>query len=149
MNTEKTIKQLADELGVTKDKVKYQARKLPKELTSKKDGITYLNNEAIFIIKDNILGNKKKITNFKKNENLPNYYLVEQLKLKDKEISEKNTQINMLLNSTDKLQKLLDQQQILTLQANKKIKELEHQNEENLSSQKKDRFSFFTRFFRK
>lgn len=37
-----TYKQLADELGVSKDKVKYQARKLPPDATEKVDGIVYL-----------------------------------------------------------------------------------------------------------
>lgn len=37
-----TYKQLADELGVSKDKVKYQARKLPPEHIEKADGIVYL-----------------------------------------------------------------------------------------------------------
>ena len=36
INDLKTIKELADELGVNKDKIKYQLRKLPSELTTKK-----------------------------------------------------------------------------------------------------------------
>lgn len=43
--------------------------------------------------------------------------------VKDEQIKQKDKQI-------DKLQSLLDQQQILTLQANKKIEQLEYQSEE-------------------
>lgn len=147
MNTEKTIKELADELGVTKDKVKYQARKLPSGLTSKKDGITYLSIDAICIIKKNISGGKKRVLPSDIPNQLPTDYLLGQLELKDKELNEQNKQINRLLNSNDQLQKLLDQQQVLTLQANQKIKELEYQNEATLESQKKK--SFISRLFRK
>lgn len=52
----KTIKELADELRVSKDKVKYQVRKLPSELTIKENGITYIKNTGIEIIKENIQG---------------------------------------------------------------------------------------------
>lgn len=36
MMTDKTIKELADELNVSKDKIKYRIKTLPSELTSKK-----------------------------------------------------------------------------------------------------------------
>lgn len=42
----KTLKQLADELGVSKDKVKYQARKLSPSCTVKEGGITYLTEQG-------------------------------------------------------------------------------------------------------
>jgi len=130
MTNDKTIKQLADELGVSKDKVKYQARKLPSELTYKIKGITYLNSQAVSIITGNVNGKKSGDYPEKLPSELPSYYLVEQLKIKDAEISEKNKQLERMMDSNDKLQKLLDQQQILTLQANKKIEELELKNEE-------------------
>lgn len=44
---EKSIKELADELGVTKDKVKYQVKKLPTNYLLKKGKITYIKNEGI------------------------------------------------------------------------------------------------------
>lgn len=56
-NMNETIKEVTDELGVSKDKVKYQVRKLPSKLTVKKSGVTYLDNKAISIIKDNLQGN--------------------------------------------------------------------------------------------
>lgn len=125
MTNYKTIKQLADELGVSKDKVKYQVRKLPSGLTTKIKGITYLKNDAIKIISANLEGKKVGVYPGSLPKELPSDYLVEQLKIKDEEISEKNKQLERMMDSNDKLQKLLDQQQILTLQANKKIEELE------------------------
>jgi len=159
MTNEKTIKQLADDLGVSKDKVKYQARKLPSELTPKIKGVTYLSNQAVSIIIDKL--KSKKPGDYPENlpSDLPADYLFEQLKKKDEEILEKNKQLERMMNSNDKLQKLLDQQQILTLQANKKIEELELKNEETENSEgieekikkepQKERTSFFQRLFGK
>ncbi|MDZ5760827.1 DUF536 domain-containing protein [Carnobacterium maltaromaticum] len=119
----KTIKELADELGVSKDKVKYQARKLPSKLTTKISGVTYLNKEAIAIIKKNIVGSYTQV----KNDVLPTDSLVKQLEKSSELLSEKDKQIEKLQDSQKMFQKLLDQQQILTLQANKKIEQLEIQ----------------------
>lgn len=120
---EKTIKELADELGVSKDKVKYQARKLPSKLTTKKSGVTYLNKEAIAIIKQNLVGSYNQV----ENDVLPTELLIKQLKKSNELLSEKDKQIEKLQDSQKMFQKLLDQQQILTLQANKKIEQLEIQ----------------------
>ena len=43
----KTLKQIADELGISKDKVKYQARKLPTSCTLKDGGVTYLTEQGV------------------------------------------------------------------------------------------------------
>ena len=71
----KTIKELADELNVSKDKVKYQVRKLPSEFTSKENGITYITSAGIEVIKGNIVGK----TPYSKTSESPNDYLVNQL----------------------------------------------------------------------
>jgi len=160
MTKEKTIKQLADEIGVSKDKVKYQVRKLPSELTTKVNGVTYLNTVAISIVTSEIGGKRTGDSPDFLPTELPSDYLVEQLKIKDEEISEKNKQLERMMDSNDKLQKLLDQQQILTLQANKKIEELELKNdeqtekeEESVSSQNHEvkeaqtKKSFWSKFF--
>lgn len=42
----KTIKQIADELGVSKDRVKYLVKKLPSEWVGKRGNITYINDEG-------------------------------------------------------------------------------------------------------
>ena len=81
----KTIKELADELSVSKDKVKYQVRKLPSELTIKENGITYIKNAGIEIIKENIQG---KIPNASTGV-LPNDYIVKQLEFFQKELEKR------------------------------------------------------------
>lgn len=43
----KTIKQIADELGVSKDKVKYRVKNLPEDCVHKVDGITYIDDSGI------------------------------------------------------------------------------------------------------
>jgi len=48
----KTYKQLADELGVTKEQIRYRANLLPAELLCEERGKVYLTNEAIIKIKD-------------------------------------------------------------------------------------------------
>ena len=129
----KTIKELADELSVSKDKVKYQVRKLPSELTIKENGITYIKNAGIEIIKENIQG---KIPNAKTGE-LPNDYLVNQLEFFQKELGKKNTQI-------DHLQQLLENQQILTKQTLDEKKQLELEFSE---IKKKGPICWFRRIF--
>lgn len=129
----KTIKQLADELNVSKDKVKYQVRKLPSELTIKENGITYIKNTGIEIIKENILG---KIPNEKTSE-FPNNYLVNQLEFLQKEVKDKNNQI-------EKLHQLLENQQILTKQTLDEKKQLELEFSELKKEEPK---SWFRRIF--
>ena len=110
MNNTKTIKELADELGVTKDKVKYQLRKLPSELTTKKDGIIYIKKSGVKIILDNLKG---KIP-INKYSFLTTDYPPNQLNILQDELDRKNKQI-------ESLQKLLDQQQNLQLQTQKML----------------------------
>lgn len=142
----KTIKELADELGVSKDKVKYQTRKLPSELTTKKNGVTYLENEAISKIKANILGSTTRETHRQNTHHLPTDFLLEELAKRDNELAEKNKQINNLQDSLITQQKLLDQQQVLTLQANTKILELETVSENNFGAP--PRKSFWAKLFK-
>lgn len=49
-----TIKQLADQLGVSKDKVKYQVGKLPTSYRVKINGITYLKTAAVSQISEEV-----------------------------------------------------------------------------------------------
>lgn len=42
----KTIKQIADELGVSKDRVKYLVKKLPSEWVEKRGNITYIKDDG-------------------------------------------------------------------------------------------------------
>ena len=141
----KTIKELADELGVSKDKVKYQTRKLPSELTTKKNGVTYLGSEAISTIKANLLSDNTRGTPKENTPNLPTDFLLEELAKRDNELAEKNKQINSLQDSLITQQKLLDQQQVLTLQANTKILELETVSEKQFDT--KTRKNFWAKLF--
>lgn len=136
----KTIKELADELGVSKDKVKYQTRKLPSDLTTKKNGVTYLGSEAISTIKANLLGNNTQEIPRQNTHHLPTDYLLEELVKRDNELAEKNKQINSLQDSLTAQQKLLDQQQVLTLQANTKLLELETVSENQFDTKTRKRF---------
>jgi len=94
----KTIKQIADELGISKDRVKYQVRKLPGEFTEKKENITYIKDCGINELLA-LLGNKSgnypdKISPsthlFTYNENA---FLHEQIKNKDRQIEVQADQI--------------------------------------------------------
>lgn len=177
MADEKTIKQLADELGVSKqtiqkiiEKMQQKPHKLGNRYLLSVLNQKYIKEKLGFKVDDslNISDNKSDKTNIsngnvdnsdngtdKLNNSDNNEYLnvvLDQLKIKD--------------NQIEKLQKLLDQQQILTLQANKKIEELELKNDdkENLQTEEKEnkqeqkineeeqrqqKNSFFNRLFRK
>ena len=121
--TDKTIKELADELHVSKQRIQQVIDKLPTSKKPKKIGNKFLLNPLIQKeIKKRILKKttteKQQVGDNYSTTNDNNYFktLESQLNQKDKQI--------------DKLQSLLDQQQILTLQANKKIEQLEYQSEE-------------------
>lgn len=98
----KTIKELADELGVSKNKVKYQTGKLTGNLLVKKNGIIYLTDEAVSTVVKELTGEKYRL----KTDELTTDYLLN-------ELDKKNRIINQLLTSQDNLQKLLDQEQQL------------------------------------
>ena len=52
----KTIKQVADELGVSKEKVRYRVRNLPSECVEKRGKITYLTDGGAAIIQGFLTG---------------------------------------------------------------------------------------------
>ena len=139
----KTIKELADELGVSKKKIHYQVSKLDSDLIQKLDGTIYLDNRAITAIKENIgyvsktkldsgaiqnrqhLDSRLDTQNTKliheKSEQIN--YLKEQIKNKDNQISVKDEQIKSLVEAQKQIQNLLDQQQRLALQDKKLLEE--------------------------
>lgn len=140
---EMTIKELADELGVSKDKVKYQVRKLPSYYLVKKGNITYLTEQGIWHIK-NLMG--KKTGNFPSSlpTELPTQEgekikalesrireLELELKLKGESwerqteilneiIAEKEKRIERMDADCEKMQQLLDQEQQLRMAEMKK-----------------------------
>ena len=136
-----TIKELADELGVSKQAIRKHLEKLPPTLSvTKKENAIYLDTAVTAFVRskvtrvtDNVtskvtsnkFNEKKTENNLKRDEKLANTYEVEkilneQLKIKDKQLAEKDKQIQTM-------QKLLDQQQQLSLQSNKQIEKLQFQ----------------------
>ena len=128
--TDKTIKELADELHVSKQTIQYHVKSLPTNYTTKNNkNIIMINTQGQSYIKGKLRKKSdkqnskepdKETTNYTAKEN---HSLVQQLEVKDNQIAE----LQKLLHAQ---QKLIDQQQILTLQANKKIEQLEYQSEE-------------------
>jgi len=118
----KTIKELADELGVKKHIIKYQVEKIPKEYVENNSGVIFIKDKGIALIKINIGADKSEEKLNYSADNGGENYLVKHLL---KEVDEKNNQIKEFQKMIETQQKLLDQQQVLTLQANKKIAELE------------------------
>ncbi|EOL45480.1 hypothetical protein RV11_GL000087 [Enterococcus phoeniculicola] len=117
-----TIKELADQLGVSKDKVKYRVRKLPDDSTYKEGNVTYLTEAAISMIRaefDEVA-----------TESLPSESPVENGDYLKGIIEKKDEQIHQLQEMLKTQQKLVDQQQQLTLHANKQIELLQTQVKE-------------------
>lgn len=128
----KTIKELADELSVTKQNIQYHYQRLPKELQLKSsNGSNLINSKAEKIIlgkvengsksnaKDQQISSKENLEDEKLDNPFINRLIkeVEYLKIdKDKIISTKDQQIEKLTN-------LLDQQQRLALQDKKLLEE--------------------------
>ena len=140
----KTIKQIADELKVSKDKIKYQSRKLPSNYLVKRDGITYIKNEGIQVIYSNIIGNIDKVIPSEISINNTHYIesLNSQLAIKDKQLQEKDNQIKSLLEKLDQEQKL----HLATIQDKQQLQiELKEIKEEN----KQENLSIWNRIFGK
>lgn len=142
----KTIKQIADELGVEKQKVyRFIQKNHIKEVhheTHQKNGVKYYDDVAQMLIKQ---GLSDKVTS---NEVHQNYIentsneavfeallkqidvLQEQIKIKDEEIKVKNQQI-------EQLHKILDQEQQLRMVSEQKILQIEDLNPEQKEIKKK------------
>lgn len=110
-----TIKQLADELGVDKNKVNYQANKLSSEMVKRIDGVKHLTIDAQSIIKTEINKlNDELNTEFDTESNVKDSDIIqflnstidglyEQLRIKDEQIK----QLHILLSQSTQLR--LDQ----------------------------------------
>ena len=142
----KTIKELADELNVTKQNIQYHYQRLPKELQLKSsNGSNLINSKAEKIILGKVESSSKSNTkdqqisskeNFE-DEKLDNPFInrlikeVEYLKIdKDKIISTKDQQISSKDQQIEKLTNLLDQQQRLALQDKKLLEEYKEEIKE-------------------
>ncbi|MFW6772584.1 DNA-binding protein [Weissella cibaria] len=139
----KTIRELAEELGVSKKKIHYQVSKLDTDSIQRLDGTIYLGKSAISKIKSNMgysevskvdtsgiqngreldsrLDTEKNALINEKSEQIS--YLKEQLMKKDGQLSIKDEQIKSLVEIQNQTQNLLDQQQRLALQDKKLLEE--------------------------
>lgn len=129
--TDKTVKEVAEMLGVTKQTVQYHLKSLPTNYTTKSEkNIIYIKPLGQKALSDKIDKRKQfsvdketvKTDKEPTKETLGNDKEMEHYK---EQIKEKDQQIAQLLESQKQLQKLIENQQILTLQANQKIENLE------------------------
>jgi len=158
-----TIKELADELGITKQAVRRYFEQLPTELVPTKKGGSYqINPKAQSFIRDKVnrvdtnidsqLDTNKVDVDTKLDSDVDTHVdsknESELVKIQKEFIQDKNEQIESLKEQVNKLHTLLDQQQQLTLQSNKQIEKLqlqlgttikenseESENEESLQDQ--------------
>ena len=129
----KSMKKIADELNVTKMTVYNNAKKANVKF-QKIDNVNYLSNEDEIIVVNRIKKNKKKIIDAESKTDEKNYdnndsvkdetikQLYIQLDIYKKQAVRDKEQINTL-------NRLLENQQVLALESNKKIQKLESQLE--------------------
>ena len=140
----KTIKELADDLGVTKQTVQYHYKSFAdKETVLSDKGAILLDRRLQALLSEKI--GKKNIEKSTK-ESAKKRLKSKELELLKEELNNKDEIITELLESQKNLQKLLDQQQVLTLQANQKIDQLEMNQAE---SEEKEKLSLWQRLFGK
>lgn len=107
----KTLTQLANELGVSRDKIIYRYKKLPKDHYFKENNTIYIKEVGVQQIIEELGDDIGELTPSEQSS-APSIdaYLIEQLNKKDEQI--------------EQLQKLIDQQQQLNAEDKKLIKEL-------------------------
>lgn len=95
----KTLKQVADELGVSKDKVKYRVGKLPENYLVKIENVTHVTPEGESVLRDFFSSEKSNVYL----SNYPNYpdntHLTKLITMLENELDIKNSQIETLQNS--------------------------------------------------
>jgi len=152
----KTIKELADELGVSKQTIRYHLKHLPANYTGKdsKNRIIIKPN-AETVIKGKVVKEKTSITgkhtgNISVNKNgipvkgdneyqaLINKRLDNLEKLYHEQLTSKDEEIKRLHDTLNHNQKLLDQSQQLQLIAENKIKQLEEPKKEAEKSEQSE-----------
>ena len=124
----KTIKELADELGVTKQNILYHIKSLPNKERQKNDkGINVLTLKEQELLEKRI---QKKINSSQvkgKEVNILNQHLLQEIEYlkesKDQQLKAKDEQIKSLVEAQKQTQNLLDQQQRLALQDKKLLDE--------------------------
>ncbi|HCI1585684.1 TPA: DUF536 domain-containing protein [Enterococcus faecium] len=134
--TEKTIKELAEELGVSKTAINKKVSDENRKLWFSKIGNKFVINETgqkaiksmFFNENENsnqqLVGEKTKTENHKNANQVPE---LEVLSLLEQQLNQKDMQLHEKDEQIKQMQKLLDQQQQLTLQANQQIEKLQEQ----------------------
>ncbi|MEB7675530.1 DUF536 domain-containing protein [Staphylococcus equorum] len=131
----KSMKEIADELNVTKMTVYNNAKKANVKF-QKIDNVNYLSSEDEIIVVNRIRKNQNKNDDFeseKKEEAKPNNDNL----VKDETIKQLYNQVDIYIEQSNRdkeqintLNRLLENQQVLALESNKKIQKLENQLEE-------------------
>lgn|SRR5699024_6947726 len=131
----KSMKEIADELNVTKMTVYNNAKKANVKF-QKIDNVNYLSSEDEIIVVNRIRKNQNKNDDFeseKKEEAKPNNDNL----VKDETIKQLYNQVDIYKEQSNRdkeqintLNRLLENQQVLALESNKKIQKLENQLEE-------------------
>lgn len=128
----RTILELANELDVTKQAIQYHVKKLnPKYLDKRQDGAHLIRSEGQNIIRKNMgfdIENDDKNANKdqqKEDQKSNKFLLVDTVTVLQKELEEKNDQIDKLQELLKEQQNLLSQQQQLSLQSNQQIQHLQ------------------------
>lgn len=125
VNTDVTIKELADKLGISKQAVRRYFDQLPPSLIpTKKGGAYQINIEA-----QEFIANKVERVDTNVDTHVDTSQSEEFKSLQKEFIDDKNEQIESLKKQIERLHTLLDQQQQLTLQSNKQIEKLQLQLE--------------------
>ena len=149
----KTIRELADELGVSKNKIHYQVSKIPSEYIVRNNSMKLLTAEAIKQIKENLgielnssLNSKLNTVKHQENTDIKGNTSVEgvelnstlnsylnslkhQIEYLESQNINKDEQIKSLVEAQKQTQNLLDQQQRLALQDKKLLEEYKAEND--------------------
>ena len=148
----KTIRELADELGVSKNKIHYQVSKISSEYVVRNNSMKLLTAEAVKQIKENLgielnssLNSKLNTVKHQENTNIKGNTSVEgdelnstlnsylnslkhQIEYLESQNINKDEQIKSLVEAQKQIQNLLDQQQRLALQDKKLLEEYKAEN---------------------
>ena len=149
----KTIKELADELGVSKNKIHYQVSKISSEYVVRNNSMKLLTAEAVKQIKENLgielnssLNSKLNTVKHQENTNIKGNTSVEgvelnstlnsylnslkhQIEYLESQNINKDEQIKSLVEAQKQTQNLLDQQQRLALHDKKLLEEYKAEND--------------------
>ena len=133
---DKTIKDLAEELGVSKTAINKKVSDENRKLWFSKTGNKFMINESgqkaikSMFFNENENSNQQLVSEKTKTENHKNANQVpelEVLSLLEQQLNQKDMQLQEKDEQIKQMQKLLDQQQQLTLQANQQIEKLQEQ----------------------